>query len=179
MAHSDQKTHWLSINLYIIWRINKPNYLLFCININSKRYILLLMTGYGYFESWFQVNLLKPPKLSTVQTILLYTFELASFASLPFLIDLSQGTFVFVFFLCICICFLSDRLVNGTGNGYRQESQYLVTALKQPVHYLSNYHPFYQIIIHTSLVSSIENIEIGKSASLHLPVLFLRVLSSF
>ena len=79
---------------------------------------------------------------------------------------------VFVFFLCICICFLSDRLVNGTGNGYRQESQYLVTALKQPVHYLSNYHQFYQIIIHTSSVSNIQNIEIGKSAFLHLPALF-------
>ena len=80
--------------------------------------------------------------------------------------------FVFVLFLCICICFLSDRLVNGTGNGYRQESQYLVTALKQPVHYLSNYHQFYQIIIHTSSVSNIQNIEIGKSAFLHLPALF-------
>ena len=31
---------------------------------------------------------------------------------------------------CLFLPFLSGRLVNGTGNGYGQQSQYLVTALK-------------------------------------------------
>ena len=50
----------------------------------------------------------------------------------------------FVFLFCCLFLFdfvfFSDRLVDGIGNGYGQQSQYLVTALKQP--------PLF--IIHTS-----------------------------